>query len=200
MKPFYIEWYILFTMELAKKILKESLPILIIAAFGAIIAGIIVKDISIYMEVLPGILILAPAIMSMTGSILGMFNSRITSAVHDGEIKVDSFRNPILRENIIALVVIILVISILLGILAHFFCILLGYQSIGILPFVAVVLLTNMLSYFFMVLISLLTIFLSVKKKKDPDDIIFPVATVTTDIGSMFFLLLIIKVIVVLLK
>ncbi|UCD04534.1 MAG: magnesium transporter [Candidatus Woesearchaeota archaeon] len=187
-------------MELAKKILRESLPILIIAAFGAIIAGIIVKDISIYMNILPGILILAPAIMSMTGSILGMFNSRITSAVHDGEVRVDSFKNPILKENIIALIVIILIISIVLGILAHFFCIWLGYQSLGILTFVMVVLLTNALSYFFMVLISLLVIFLSIKKKKDPDDIIFPIATVATDIGSMFFLLLIIKVIVVLLK
>jgi len=182
------------------KILKESLPVLIIAAFGAIIAGIIVKDISVYMEILPGILILAPAIMSMTGSILGMFNSRITSAVHDGRIRVDSFRNPILKENIFALIVIITVVSIVLGILAHFFCLMLGCKSLGLIPFVAVVLLTNALSYFFMVLISLLIIFISIKKNKDPDDIIFPIATVATDIGSMFFLLLIIKVIVVLLK
>lgn len=187
-------------MELAKKILRESLPILIIAALGAIVAGVIVKDISVYMEILPGILILAPAIMSMTGSILGMFNSRITSAVHDGEISVDSFKNPILKENIIALIVIILVVSIVLGTAAHFFCVMLGCQSLGLLPFILVVILTNVFTYLFMVLISLLVIFLSVKKKKDPDDIIFPIATVTTDIGSMFFLLLIIKVIVVLLK
>lgn len=187
-------------MELAKKILKESLPVLILAAFGAIIAGIIVKDISVYMNILPGVLILAPAIMSMTGSILGMFNSRITSAVHDGEISLNSFKNPILRENIIALIIITFLISILLGAVAHFFCVLFNYDSLGILPFILVVLLTNIFAYFFMVLISLLTIFLSIKKKKDPDDIIFPVATIVSDIGSMFFLLLIIKFMVIFLK
>ena len=185
-------------MRLFKKILKEALPILILASFGGVIAGIIVNDISIYIAILPGILILAPAVMSLTDAILGMFNSRITSAIHDGDINTESFKNPVLRENILAIIIIITIVSILLGIIAHFACLLLNHPSMGILKFILIALLTNIFSYILMLLLSISVIFLAVKKKKDPDDLIFSISTVFSDISSMFFLLLTIKLVTLL--
>ena len=182
-------------MQVYKTIIKEALPILILCSFGGIIAGSIFKNISVYISVLPGILVLAPAVMSLTDAILGTFNSRITSAVHSGKIDMNSFSNPILRENILGVFTITIIISIILGIVAHFACLLFGYTSMGIPKFVLIAFLTHIFSYVFMILISIFLIFLAVKAGKDPDDIVSPLSPVISDMASMFFLLLTVKLI-----
>lgn len=182
-------------MKLFSRILKEALPVLILCSIGGVIAGIIVNNISFYISILPGILILAPAVMSVTDSITVTFSSRITSAIHDGDISTSSLKNPVLRENILAIFIITVIVSVFLGVLAHFACILLNFPSMGIPKFIIVSLSAHVLSYTFTVLFCILLAFLSVKRKKDPDDIVLPIAPIVSNVASMFFLLLAVKLI-----
>lgn len=182
-------------MDVYWKILKEALPVLLFCSIGGLIAGIIVSDMSLYLSVLPGILILAPAVMSITDSVLGTFNSRITSAIHSGKIDINSFNNPILYENISGILTITFCISIVLGIVAHYVSLFFIGTSMGLVKFIFVSLTTHLLSYVSMILICLAIIFVSVKFKKDPDDIVSPSAPILSDMASMFFLLLVVKLV-----
>jgi len=57
-----------------KKIVKQSLPVLLICIFGEILAGIFLLNIENYISILPGILILIPAVMGTRGNILLFIN------------------------------------------------------------------------------------------------------------------------------
>lgn len=184
-------------MEVYWKIVKEALPILILCTFGGVMLGLIMNNISLYIVALPGVLIIAPAVMSLTDSVLDTFNSRITSAIHSNKIILESFNadNSILIENILAILTITFIISIILGIVSHFVTLFVIGTSMGLMKFVILSLLTHLFAYITIILVSITIIFFSVKFKKDPDDIVSPLTPFLSDIVSLFFLLLFVKLI-----
>jgi len=177
-------------MKLFKSIVKQSLPVLFMCIFGEIVAGIFLLNIEQYLNVLPGLLILVPAVMGTRGNILGTVSTRLTSALHLGSIYPRIRKNPRLVTNIKAGIFLSCVISLFTGILAHFACIFLGFQTMGILKFAFISLLAGFLSDSSLILLSIFICFFAFKKNVDPDNIIIPVITTISDFMSILFLLL----------
>ena len=87
-------------MKVFNEIIRQSLPVLFICIFGEILAGVFLMNIENYLNVLPGILILVPAVMGTRGNILGTVSTRLTSALHLGSIYPRIRKNPLLKTNI----------------------------------------------------------------------------------------------------
>ncbi len=69
------------------KLIKESLPALIMALVADSIAGYIMNlSINVFIAV-PGLLMMIPALIDMRGNVYGAFISRLSSALHLGEVE-----------------------------------------------------------------------------------------------------------------
>ncbi len=69
------------------KLIKESLPALIMALIADSIAGYIMNlSINVFIAV-PGLLMMIPALIDMRGNVYGAFISRLSSALHLGEVE-----------------------------------------------------------------------------------------------------------------
>lgn len=172
------------------KIVRQSLPILLLCIFGEILAGVFLINIKIYLSVLPGLLILIPGIMGTRGSILGIISSRMTTGLHIGSILPQVRKNSILKTNIKTGLFLSLLVSFVTGVAAHFGCIAFGFESMGALRFILISLMTGLMADSFLMLISIFISFYAFRKNIDPDNILLPIVTTISDFTSILFLLL----------
>lgn len=177
-------------MKLFESIIRQSLPVLFMCIFGEILAGIFLTNIQEYLNILPGILILVPAVMGTRGNILGTVSTRLTSALHIGTIYPRLRKNPILNTNVKAGFFLSILISFITGIAAHFACISLGFQSMGILKFTLISLMAGFFSDASLIILSVFICFFAFKRNIDPDNIIIPTITTISDFMSILFLLI----------
>ena len=73
-----------------KSMLRQSLPLLILCGIGEIFAGRVFGGMTRFIEQLPGIIVLIPAIMGLKGYIDITLGSRLGSAAHMGLISLDN--------------------------------------------------------------------------------------------------------------
>ena len=182
-------------MKLAQRIIKESFPILALCIIGEVTAGIILFNLEEFLNVLPGIVVLIPVVMGTRGNILGIFASRITSALHLGSIKPVFKNNSNLNDNAYAALFLSAVIAIMSGIAAHYAALMFGFQSAGIVRFTMIVLIASVLSDITLIAIATVIAFISFRKGMDPDNILLPLTTTISDAVSNLFLVLAVKIV-----
>ena len=78
---------------LAKEMVKQSLPLIILCGIGAILAGSTLGAMKDLIIEIPGLIVIIPAIIAMRGNISTAFGSRLGSAYHLGIINSDNMWN-----------------------------------------------------------------------------------------------------------
>ncbi|MEM3405913.1 MAG: magnesium transporter [Candidatus Pacearchaeota archaeon] len=188
-------------LKISKSIIKESLLILILCIFGEILAGIILSDIEKFLNLLPGVLILVPIVSGTRGSLMGIFCSRLTSALHLGSIEANFkkaffLKDNNFKENVFGVLFLTILIAILSGAMAHYLCILFKFPSAGLFKFIFIVLIASFLSDFTLIITGTIISFFSFRKGFDPDNLLFPLNTTISDIISILFLVLSVRILV----
>ena len=89
-------------LQRSRKTLKQAFSSLFLTILTSVLAGIILASSRDILLATPGLIILVPAILSMRGTIQGALGSRLGSALHLGLIKKFNFRDPIVRHNLLA--------------------------------------------------------------------------------------------------
>jgi len=178
-----------------KGIVREALPFELIYTVGGVFAGIILVRMTDQIEMIPGLLVLVPAILGMRGNISCTLGSRLGSAIHLGLIdKIN--RNPELINNVAGSLTLSLIMSIALGILAHVFTIALGIQSVGILVLVAIAVFSGVLSGIVLSAIAVVMTIGAFRHGLDPDNVTTPALGTLGDIVTMFMIFLAVKVVI----
>src|SRR6056297_1168333 len=127
-----IEAYYLGDYASIGSIVREVLPFELLATVGGVVAGLILSGMTEELQVIPGLLVITPAVLGMRGNISSTLGSRLGSAIHMGLItKIE--RNPELLNNIGGSLLLSLLLSFVLGLLGHFMTIALGLESAGAL-------------------------------------------------------------------
>ena len=85
-----------------KDLLRQSLPLLILCGIGEIFAGRVFSGMVEFLEYLPGLIVLIPAIMGLKGNIDITLGSRLGSAAHIGVISLGNIWNDETKQNIYA--------------------------------------------------------------------------------------------------
>jgi mgtE-like transporter len=181
-------------MEYFNRIMRESVPILFLLLLGELIAGVILINGELKFSQIPGLLILLPAILSLRGNVSSAMGSRFGSYMHlglvDTEMKLTTFKKPIVKENIYASMVLNLGLSFVLGIFAYFVATLAGVAAdVLVLTFVAVV--AGFLSGFFLVFLTIFLAIFTSSKGMDPDNVLSPTVATIGDIFTVLFLFLV---------
>lgn len=168
-----------------KKILKESLIAICICIVGDLFAGILLGQITLFLEILPGLIVLIPGAIGMRGNIFGALGSRLSTNLHIGIIEPEWKGSIALSENVKSAVILTLILSIFLAFASKGICTLLGVESISLVGFLIISLVAGILSALFLVPT---TIFVAVKSFKggwDPDNVTTPIIAATGDLFAL---------------
>ncbi|OYT53178.1 MAG: hypothetical protein B6U72_06725 [Candidatus Altiarchaeales archaeon ex4484_2] len=174
-----------------KKIIKETLPVLVLTTIGGITAGIFLENVKHDIIVkIPGLLILLPAILGNRGNIAGALGSRLSSALHLGLIDAELKWNKMLQDNLYATILLNITISFLLGIVAWCAYKIAGFPGdASIIELTLIALIAGTLAGILLALLTILLAIYTSSKGLDPDNILMPLVSTVGDIATIICLI-----------
>ena len=167
--------------RVVRKILKESIPLLLLTVVGSAFAGGILGRMEEVIMLIPGVIILVPAILDLRGDVGASFGSRISSLLHLGSLEPTFRPSALLLNNISGAFSLSFVFSGFFGMFAHFLSVFLKLPSAGMWKLSMIGLFSGVLSSSIMIPFTLSLAILSFRKGLDPDDIISPAIAVIGD-------------------
>jgi mgtE-like transporter len=177
-----------------RSIVREALPFELMATVGGVISGLILSGMTNELQMIPGLIVITPAVLGMRGNISCTLGSRLGSAIHMGLItKIDS--NPELVNNVSGSLLLSLIMSIILGIVGHLITVGLGLQSAGALILTLIAVLAGVSSGIILSFVAVLLALGMFRFGFDPDNVVTPAIATIGDIVSMIMLFMAAKVV-----
>jgi mgtE-like transporter len=124
-----------------RRTIGQGFVALVISSLGSLVAGIALGSITGTLRLLPGLMVMVPAAIGMRGNIFGALGSRLGTAIHAGMYAPSREREGVLYQNVYAVTVLTLAISLLEGALAKTMTVAFGVRSISMLDFVVIAML-----------------------------------------------------------
>ncbi len=168
-----------------KRSIKEGLIALLICAVGDLCAGIILGNMTYFLETFPGLLVLIPGAIGMRGNIFGSFSSRLSTNLHIGILTPEFKKFDVLMENITVSFILTLVLSLFLAIIAKLICIIFGFESMSLIDFMLISLVAGLVSSLIMLPITMLISLKSFQNGWDPDNITTPLIAAFGDLFTL---------------
>ena len=171
-----------------KRIIKQSTPVLLLCSFLGVIAGGFLNDSVETLIKNPSLLTLVPLFSGESGNLVSILGARLSSALHSGLI------NPVLRpekvtiRNFAIIAFLAIIIFPIIGLLAELSSQILHIPGLTFFSMVSISTISGMILIAIMILIVFLISVISYKKGFDPDNIVIPISTSTTDSISSLIL------------
>ncbi|MFX0036395.1 MAG: magnesium transporter [Candidatus Hermodarchaeota archaeon] len=181
-------------MEYFKKILKESIVIVIISSIMGLVSGTVLSTNERILYYFPIILLILPSLNSLIGDISTVLISRLTSHLYIGLIPPKIQKSDRLKEDFFGLLITILLSLLALIVIGYTMGITTGINIVNPLLIISILLIT-ILSLFFMMFIFLFvsSIFLF-KRGNDPNNFLIPFVTSLADFLTPLFLIIFIQI------
>ena len=172
------------------EILRQSLPLIILCGVGELLAGAMLGGMARTLELLPGLLVLVPAIVGLKGNIDTTLGARLGSATHMGLVSSGKgwMKDPEMKQNLNAALILSFIMSAAAGILAHLTCVALGLPSAGPLILTSIAIMAGTLSGLFLALFTAWLVVTAFKRAIDPDNVTGPALSTLGDIITFFWL------------
>ena len=176
--------------EAFKRIMKESIPALTVAASIHILAGTTMqlRGIEAWLEV-PIFLMLVPSLSELGNDAACILSSRITTLLALGVIEPKLERSEALEKNIIAIVTIGVLSSLYMGMI-NFVVAEAGLGSVPILPFLTTCIIAVTTLTLLVCAVAIAVAFLTWRRGLDPDNVTIPISTSISDLLAIFSLLI----------
>jgi len=177
--------YILAYWRAERRTIRQGFVALVVADFGSLVAGVALGSITGTLEALPGLLVMVPAAIGMRGNIFGALGSRLGTSIHTGLYEPTRERGGVLYQNIAAVTVLTLLISLALGVLAKVMSVAFGLASISVVDFVVISIVGGVLSS---VVVGAFTVALSRRAYRrgwDLDSVAAPLITAAGDMVTL---------------
>lgn len=177
--------------EAFKRIMKESIPALTVAALIHILAGTTMqlRGVEAWLEI-PIFLMLVPSLSELGNDAACILSSRITTLLALGVIEPKLERSEALETNIIAIVTIGVLSSLYMGMINFVVADKAGLGSILMLPFVAVCVIAVTVLTLLVCVVSIAVAFVAWRRGLDPDNVTIPISTSISDLLAIFSLLI----------
>ena len=183
-------WTVVTRVALLRAIVRESVPILIVAGLLDLIAGITIeKRLDDFLE-FPVLLVLLPGFLGTAGALGGVLSSRLATKLHLGLLD----PGPIPRGSAGSEVVMIFSLSVpvfvIAGLVAELGGVLTDQASPGLLDLVLIAVLGGLLATASVVVVAYYATVVAVRFGLDPDTYGIPMVTSTLDFVGAFALIL----------
>ncbi|MHA1506995.1 MAG: magnesium transporter [Candidatus Asgardarchaeia archaeon] len=182
-------------------IIRETTPAIILGDLTIeILAGLALANMYELYELIPGLLMIVPGLMSLRGNISSTLAQRIGSALHIGVISWDLGFNRELKENVKASIILSVIAAILLTMGASLITLIAGVRSIGFFGFLMITSMTIMVTTAIQLIITITLSMYVHKKGIDPDNVIIPLITTMNDVIVVYVLFFVAKFVIVFYK
>lgn len=170
-----------------RSIVREALPFQLLATFGGVASGIILSGMTDELQLIPGLIVISPAVLGMRGNISSTLGSRLGSAIHMGLItKIE--RNPELINSVSGSLLLSALMSFLLGVMGHYVTVAFGLESAGVLALTAIAVLAGVSSGIILSFVAVLLALGMFRFGFDPDNVVTPAIATIGDIVSMMMI------------
>ena len=150
---------------------------------GGLAAGTLLAFITNQIELIPALLIFLPGFLEMRGSISGSLAARLSSGLFLGAERPRMRKNRILRGNVAAALLLVVIVSLVLGAVAFLAnAALFGIHDSRI---IGIALVAGILSNLIEIPVTVLATFWLFRHGHDPNNIMGPYVTTTGDISSI---------------
>jgi mgtE-like transporter len=163
-----------------KGIVKDSLPVLMITAIMSIMGGQLLNGGVETLVRLPVILIMIPPLMKVGGDTGSILSARLSSALHMGLIDSRLSWNPVIRNNLIASMIIGFTTYLLLSIVIWIVSVSLG-MSIALITLLGIGVIAGTAQMLVVLGVTMILVLLSHRVGMDPDSTVIPVITTSGD-------------------
>lgn len=167
-------------------VLKQSLPLLLLCGVGEVFAGTLFGHSTDALDMLPGLIVLVPALIGLRGNINTTLGSRLGSAAHMGLISSKDFWNNEIKENFKASLMLSFVMSFIAGLLAVVTTHIIGKSSINImLKIILIAVIAGSLAGLILALITIMIIMYAFRRGLDPDNVTGPSLSTVGDVITL---------------
>lgn len=185
-----LAWAVLTKIELFRVIVRESVPILVLAGILDLIAGITIeKRLDDFLE-FPVLLVLLPGFLGTAGALGGVLSSRLATKLHLGLIE----PGPIPRGSAGAEIAMVFSLSVpvfvIAGLVAELGGMITNQASPGVFNVVAIAVLGGVITTVFVVIVAYYATIVAVRFGLDPDTYGIPMVTSSLDFIGAFTLIL----------
>ncbi len=172
-----------------RRLFTETLVGELVGISGSLLAGYGLAFMLDDLRSLPAFLVLVPAFLEMRGSISGASAARTATALHLGTITSRLEFSEELQTEIVVSTFLGIFLSAVLGVVAHFFSILLGFSSIGLIQLTVLSVVAGSVSSVIMLFAADFSSILFYRMGIDPNNVVGPYVAMLGDIvsiGSLF--------------
>jgi mgtE-like transporter len=163
-------------------ILLQATPVVIITSIGELLAGSILGKMNTRLDVIPGLIILVPAIMGLRGNIGTALGSRISASLHLGLIDKKFTFNKFNLNNIGAGFSLSLTVSIIIGLFARFACHIFGLPSIPFVNLLLIAVFASAMASLVLIPFTVTLTYFAFNRRLDPDNIVAPIIGMVGDV------------------
>ena len=174
-----------------KRVFRETLPTVIGATIGELMAGLVLGQMNLSLQLLPGLIVLVPAVLDLRGCISSALGSRLGSALHLGFVGWDKGLNSDLRANIQSALLLSMLTATFIGTIAYLINQYLGLPTISVFGLVLISFLSGTLAAVTQISITVVVSFTSFSRGIDPDNVTIPIMATVGDILGITYLFII---------
>lgn len=177
---------------------REGVGALSASMVGGLLAGVVLSGLEAEFRLLPGLLVLVPALLATRGNVYGSLGARVATALHQGLFTPSLLaRDARLESALIAALANGMITSAFAAVAAFAFLTVLAVRS-SLWPLLAVALLAGLFSGVVLSVAVVAVVFAGYRRGYNPDTLVGPVVTTTGDVFGMLFLFLSVKVVLAL--
>ncbi|HZB04066.1 MAG TPA: magnesium transporter [Actinomycetota bacterium] len=177
-------------LEITRRILRESLPILAVAGTVDILAGLMVEARLNRFLLLPALFVLIPPYLEGEGALGAILSSRLASKLHLGAIAPRLVPESLAWLDASIVIMFSLVNSVLTGVAAHFAAHVVGLDSPGLLDMIGITLVAGLIATVPVVVVAYYTAVATFRLGLDPDNHGIPMITSSMDFVGVISLII----------
>ena len=177
-------------LQLLRRIVRESLPVLAVAGAVSAMAGIVLERRFAAFATLPALLVLVPAHLSSAGALGGILSGRLTTKLVLGVVPAQALPGREARGDIALVFLLAAPVYLFNGVGAHLVGRLLVHESPGVVKMALVSLLAGMVAVSFVVVVAYYGTIAAVRMGLDPDTYGIPIVSSSVDFVGAFSLVI----------
>jgi mgtE-like transporter len=176
--------------QLMRRIVRESLPVLLIAGVVDVVAGLTIERRLESFLAFPALLVLIPPFLEDTGALGGILASRLSSKLHLGVIEPTAAPSRAARDDFVLIALLAVPVFVLLALSADLVAVLFDRASPGPLRMIEVTAIGGLLATGVAVLVAYYGSVAAFRLGLDPDNHGVPLLTSTMDLAGAICLIL----------
>ena len=168
-----------------KSFVRQSLVAIILSLIIVLIAGVLFSSLREALIAMPGLMLLIPGALAMRGNIYASLGARLGTALHTGQLSSETKGSPLLREEVLVVLIQMLIGGLFLAIAGRVTAIILDIPTVSMVELAAVATMGALIAGVVELWVTINVAISAHRRGWDPDNVTAPVISAVADLVSI---------------